>query len=143
MKLFLSLIALVALTSHAAVDWADLSIPLDKKVWKSVAVNEKLAKQPLLRLYHRTQKGLIGSVLKGHPENQPKLVQETCQQSKSAEWKGGKRQVCVLHEKDAHLVRYLEPVKGKVVTPVMVSFTFPKGVNARPEFDKFVEGLMK
>ena len=143
MKLFLSLFALVALSTHAAVDWADLSIPIDKTVWKSVAVSEKLAQQPLLRLYHRKQKGFVGSVLKGHPETQPKLVQETCQKSKSAEWKGGKRQVCVLHEKDSHVVRYLEPVNDKVVTPVLVSFTFPDGVNARPEFDKFVEGLMK
>lgn len=143
MKFILSLLVLVAMASHAAIDWADISIPVDKKVWQSTEVSEKVAQQPLLRLYHRTQKGLVASVLKGHPETQPKLVQETCQKSKSAEWKGGKRQVCVLHEKDAHLVRYLEPVKGKVVTPVMVSFTFPKGVNARPEFDKFVEGLMK
>lgn len=143
MKLFLSLFALVALSTHAAVDWADLSIPLDMKLWKSVAVNEKLAQQPLLRLYHRKQKGLVGSVLKGHPETQPELVQQTCQKSKSAEWRGGKRQVCVLHENDAHIVRYLEPVKGKVVTPVLVSFTYPKGVNVLPEFNAFVEGLMK
>lgn len=143
MKFILSLLVLAAMASHAAVDWADISIPVDKKVWKSAEVSKKVAQQPVLRLYHRTHKGLVASVLKGHPETQPKLVQETCQKSKSAEWKGGKRQVCVLHEKDAHLVRYLEPVKGKVVTPVLVSFTFPKGVNARPEFDKFVEGLMQ
>lgn len=143
MKLLLSLLTLVALASHAAIDWADITIPVDNKVWRSSEVSDKLATQPLLRLYHRTQKGLVASVLKGHPETQPKLVQETCKKSKSAEWKGGKRQVCILHEKDAHLVRYLEPVKDKIVTPVLVSFTFPKGVNAQPEFDKFVEGLMK
>jgi|GEM_PF-4562050 len=143
MKFMLSLFVLVAFASHAAIDWADITIPVDKKVWQSTEVSEKIATQPLLRLYHRTQKGLVASVLKGHPETQPKLVQETCQKSKNAEWKGGKRQVCILHEKDAHLVRYLEPVKDKIVTPVLVSFTFPKGVNARPEFDKFVEGLMQ
>lgn len=143
MKLIVSIVALMALTSHAAIDWADITIPVDNKIWKSAEVSEKVAKQPVLRLYHRKQKGLVASVLKGYPETQPKLVQETCQKSKNAEWKGGKRQVCILHEKDAHLVRYLEPVKGKVVTPVVVSFTFPKGADARPEFDKFVEGLMK
>ncbi len=143
MKSILSFVVLMALSAHATVDWADLTIPLDNKSWKSIPVSEKLAKQPMLRLYHRTQKGLTGSVLKGYPETQPKLVQQTCEKSKNAQWKGGKRQVCILHEKDAHLVRYLEPVTGKVVTPVLVSFSFPKGMDARPEFDKFVEGLMK
>ena len=143
MKPMFLVIALVASTVHAAIDWADISVPFDQQSWQSVQVSDKVMPQPLLRLYHKKQQGLTASVLKGHPETQPKSVQQVCEKSKGARWMGGKRQVCVLETKDAFTVRYLEPIKAQVVTPVLVSFNSTKGTNARPEFDKFLQGLMK
>jgi hypothetical protein len=141
--MFLLLAIVMSTLAHAAIDWADISVPFDQQNWKSTPVSDKLMPQPLLRLYHKKLTGLTASVIKGHPEKQSKTVQSVCEKSKGAKWMGGKRQVCVLETKDAYSIRYLEPVKSQVVTPVLVSFNYTKGINARPELDKFLQGLMK
>lgn len=134
---------LITLAAQASVEWADLHIPVDKTRWRGVPVSEKLMKRPMLKLFHRRQQGLSAQVMKGHPEKLPPTVKSVCQQSPGAQWMGGRRHVCVLNTAKAHTIRFLEPVTRDVVTPVLVSFDFPKGVDATEEFNLFVEGLMK